>query len=127
MTKDSELPTKGGCDQEWTGTDSVCVTGIFPDDPDNIPLAAPNGFIWMIGGEWHGTYDRYAFIQARVSIEGETLDFEMTSDEAIALRELLDRAIQTSKKLTLDDDPPLSAASQSDAPAGGHLASEVTT
>jgi hypothetical protein len=77
----------------WTDEKSVTFLGSQPDDPDDLPLAPPNGFIWIQGGGWYGDSEVYGIADVRVYSDGETLDFVITLGDAIKIRALLDRVI----------------------------------
>lgn len=80
-------------DQTFSRRDAVTFLGLLPDEPDMIPLEPPSGFFWITGGCYGGSQDTYGIAQVRVCFSGESLDFAMTKDDAVSLRDLLDQAI----------------------------------
>lgn len=82
--------------------DAVTIIGNLPDDPDQLPVMPPNGFIWMASGIWHGKMESYGLAEVRVSHAGKTLDFAMTLADAHLLRALLDDVIDD-MRAAIDD------------------------
>lgn len=78
--------------------DAVTILGVEPDDPDQIPIAPPSGFVWMAGGGMASSDQIYGIAEVRVVREGGTLDFVMTLDDALSLRDLLDQTIESMRK-----------------------------
>lgn len=84
-------------------SDSISFLGVLPDDPDLLPVTPPSGFIWMVGGSWSGTRESYGLTDVRVCHKGKTLDFMITFADAIALRSLIDQAIESMRKCGADE------------------------
>ncbi len=74
--------------------DSVTFIVTLPDDPDDLPLSPPNGFVWITGGSWYGSDESFGIASVRVSHDGETMDFDITLADALALRALIDQSIE---------------------------------
>ena len=69
--------------------------GRAPEEPDDIPKTPPSGFFHILPGTWSGTDEVYGLSEVRVMFEGETLDFEMTLEDAVRLQALLEWSIRT--------------------------------
>jgi hypothetical protein len=72
----------------------ITILGKLPDEPDDIPVTPPSGFIWLQGGTWHGNGYAYGIADGRVRVGSETVDFVLTLDDALALRDLLHHIIE---------------------------------
>ena len=79
-------------------TNGVTVMGIAPGEPDDIPVQPASGFVWMQGSAWFGHNEAYGLTKVRVSNDGESIDLEITLDDALSLRSLLDDCIDAMRE-----------------------------
>jgi len=67
-------------------------------DPDDLPLALPDGVISFLGSTWFGSSEAYPILDMKVSLNGETIKAMLTTDMAREVITALVRAIDAAER-----------------------------